>query len=296
MYTQFFGNFLLNKGIIDTQQLMDAIAAQASTHQKLGTLAIHAGYMSANEVEDVYIMQTHYDKRFGELAVKLGYLTQNQVNELLKRQLPDYMMLGQTLVDKGHISNQDLENLVAEYSAAYEIYDLDILIEQQEMVIKLLSKFCAQENLSSNNQIVPYLTLFFNNLIRFIGEDFTPLQIISMPEVPTNFCVSQFVENNGTILSALDMEPQTAIQFACRYVDENFSEFDEYVLASMEDFLNLHNGLYAVNMSNESSIELHLQPPMVHEHTNLSAENPCYLLPIIYPFGTINFILSFSDK
>lgn len=290
MYTQFFGNFLINKGIITTEQLMEALKIQASTHQKLGTLAIHAGYMSANEVEDVYIMQTHYDKRFGELAVKLGYLTQKQVNELLELQLPDYMKLGQVLVEKGWISNVDLENLVAEYRSSYEICDLNLAIEQQELVNKLLSSFCSKENIQDSERVIPYLTLFFNNLVRFIGEDFTPLEIIPMPEVPTNFCVSQQITDS--LLSALDMEPQTAIAFACKYVDEEFTEFDEYVLASVEDFLNLHNGLYAVNMSNEHSVELQLEPPMVQEHTTLSTDAPAYLLPIVYPFGRINFILS----
>lgn len=290
MYTQFFGNFLLNKGIINTEQLMEALEIQSSTHQKLGTLAIHAGYMTANEVEDVYIMQTHYDKLFGELAIKLGYLTQAQVDKLLELQLPDYMKLGQVLVEKEWISNVDLENLVAEYRSAYEIYDLNLVIEQKELVDKLLSSFCSKENIEQPERIIPYLTLFFNNLIRFIGEDFTPLEIIPIPEVPTNFCVSQ--EITGTVLSALDMEPQTAIAFACKYVDEDFTEFDEYVLASVEDFLNLHNGLYAVNMSNEHSIELKLEPPVVQEHTTLSTDSPAYLLPIMYPFGRINFIIS----
>ncbi len=294
MYTQFFGNFLLSKGVIESDQLMEALQIQSSTHQKLGTLAIHAGYMSANEVEDVYIMQTHYDKRFGELAIKLGYLTQKQVNELLTLQLPDYMKLGQTLVEKGLLSNLDLENLIAEYRGAYEIYDLDLLAEQQELVDKLLSTFCSQENIACTDRIVPYLTLFFNNLIRFIGEDFTPLQILPMPEVPTDFCISQQIE--GTLLSALDMNQKTAITFASRYVDEPFTDFDEYVLASMEDFLNLHNGLYTVNMSNEHSLELSIEPPMVQEHTTLVTGEPVYLLPIIFPFGTINFIISiFKD-
>ncbi len=290
MYTQFFGNFLINKGIINTEQLMEALKIQSSTHQKLGTLAIHAGYMSANEVEDVFIMQTHYDKRFGELAIKLGYLTQKQVNELLELQLPDYMKLGQVLLEKGWISNVDLENLVAEYRSAYEICDLNIAIEQQELVDKLLSSFCLKENIKDSDSVIPYLTLFFNNLVRFIGEDFIPLEIIPMPEVPTNFCVSQQITDS--LLSALDMEPQTAIAFACKYVDEEFTEFDEYVLASVEDFLNLHNGLYAVNMSNEHSVELHLEPPMVQEHTTISTDSLAYLLPIVYPFGRINFILS----
>ena len=46
MHTQFFGNFLLNKGIITPEQLIEALKVQSSTHKKFGTLAIHSGYMS----------------------------------------------------------------------------------------------------------------------------------------------------------------------------------------------------------------------------------------------------------
>ena len=292
MHTQFFGNFLLNKGVITPEQLVDALKIQASTHKKLGTLAIHSGFMSASEVEDVYITQTHYDKLFGELAVNLGYLTEGQVDNLLTTQLPDYMLLGQILVDKNILTHVELENLITEYKSVYEIYDLELIAEQQEMINKLLSDFYLPEDLPHSEHILSYLTLLFNNLVRFIGEDFTTLNVMNLSEVPTNFCISQEVEGSFSFLSALDMEQETAITFASRYVNDEFQEFDEYVRASIEDFLNLHNGLYTVNMSNDFSMELQLLPPAPHENILLETGFSFYLLPIMYSFGTINFLLS----
>lgn len=292
MHTQFFGNFLLNKGVITPEQLVDALKIQATTHKKLGTLAIHSGFMSASEVEDVYITQTHYDKLFGELAVNLGYLTESQVDNLLTTQLPDYMLLGQILVDKNILTHVELENLITEYKSVYEIYDLELIEEQQEMVNKLLSDFYLPEDLPHSEHILSYLTLLFNNLVRFIGEDFTTLNVMNLSEVPTNFCISQEVEGSFSFLSALDMEQETAITFASRYVNDEFQEFDEYVRASIEDFLNLHNGLYTVNMSNDFSMELQLLPPSPHENILLETGFSFYLLPIMYSFGTINFLLS----
>ncbi len=295
MHTQFFGNFLLNKGVITPEQLIEALKVQSSTHKKFGTLAIHSGYMSASEVADVYITQTHYDKRFGELAVELGYLTPEQVDKLLTIQLPNYMLLGQILVDKKIVTHIELENLITEYKSEYEIYELDMMEEQKDMVDKLLTNLYLPEDLPDTQNITSYLTLLFNNLVRFIGEDFTPLNIMTLPEVPTNFCVSQKVEGDFAFLSALDMDSETAIAFASRYVDDEFETFDEYVSASIEDFLNLHNGLFSVNMSNDYTLELHLQPPEDHENSILSTEAPSYLLPVIYSFGTVNFIFSVTS-
>lgn len=86
MYTQFFGNFLLSKGVIAAEKLVELLQKQSSEHFKLGTLAMHAGLMSASDVEHIVILQTHQDKKFGELAVEGGFLTQGQVDLLLSDQ------------------------------------------------------------------------------------------------------------------------------------------------------------------------------------------------------------------
>ena len=88
----------------------------------------------------------------------------------------------------------------------------------------------------------------------------------------------------------IDMPEDVAIQFASRYVQDTFTEFDDYVRSSLEDFLNLHNGIFCVNMSNDESTELTLEPPMNEKNELLPFEQETYLLPIVYPFGTIHFI------
>lgn len=70
-------------------------------------------------------------------------------------------------------------------------------------------------------------------------------------EYMTNYCVTQKDEGLLSFNSGIDMSKSVAIAFASRYAKEEFHEFDEYVKASIEDFLNLHNGLFNVNMSNE---------------------------------------------
>ena len=66
-------------------------------------------------------------------------------------------------------------------------------------------------------------------------------------------------------------------------------KFTRSVMNSIEDFLNLHNGLFNVNVSNEKSIELELEPPVSLQNTYISSSTEMILMPIIYPFGTLNF-------
>lgn len=295
MYTQFFGNFLLSRNVVTPEQLILAIGKESTSHIKLGTLAMYHNLMTANEVDDIVIAQTHEDKHFGELAVERHYLTEDQVNRLLSEQSPEYLLLGQILIEEGIITNADLEDLIIDYESEHEIYDLDLQIDQKEQVTKLIRHYFKLQDIENNTLYESYLTLLFNNLIRFIGADFTPLTPVRCNELPTQLCISQHIVGIYNITSAIDMSRDMAIEFASRYAMDTFNEFDEYVQASLEDFLNLHNGLFTVNMSNNNSIELQLSPPETHESDILEIhpDTVSYLFPILYPFGTINFLLSF---
>jgi hypothetical protein len=291
MYTQFFGNYLLSKGCVTQEQLFSAMQKQSNSRLKLGTLAIHSGYMTAAEVDHVVIEQTHADRKFGELAVEMGYLTDDQVVELLKNQSPDFLLLGQILVDDGVLTNSDLEQLITEYRSDNELIDLDMTVDSKDNVQKLLKKFFVTLEIAPSNLGVMYLELLFNNFVRFVGEDFTILGCEECDAFPSECCVTQGVDGPYAVRSYISMDETTAIEFASRYVGDHFTEYDEYVRASMEDFLNLHNGLFIVNVSNDSSLELTINAPEPVEDAILDFKNRTYCFSVMYSFGMVNYLL-----
>ena len=291
MYSQFFGNYLLSKHIIPADKLISAIENLHTKHIKLGTLAIHAGLMTAAQVDAIVIRQTHEDKRFGELAIEEGYLTREQVNSLLDQQTPDYLLIGQYLVDNGTLTNAQLEDLISSYQAENKISNLEHTNIQKENFLALIRNLFLITDTELSENLFKYLTLLFNNLIRFIGEDFAPLNPSVCKEYLTSQCSTQIINGEFSMTSYFDMQEDTAIIFASRYVKEKFEEYDEYVQASIEDFLNLHNGLFNVNVSNDDSIELFLNPPVSMENTLISSASNMILLPIMYPFGILNFLI-----
>ncbi|MBO5302666.1 MAG: chemotaxis protein CheX [Lachnospiraceae bacterium] len=288
MFSQFFGNFLLSKGVVTTEQLLHAIKEQHSRHLKVGTLAIHSGYMTASEVDTIVIRQTHEDKRFGEIAIEEGYLTEEQLMALLQAQTPDYLLIGQILVDEGVLNNTQLEELIAAYQRENQLSELEG--EQKDNLDYLVRNLMLLSTSELPEYLIKYLTLLFNNLVRFVGEDFTPLNPTLYSEYVTDHCSAQTIDGDFQIVSYIDVTEETAIAFASRYVGEDFTEFDEYVQASSEDFLNLHNGLFNVNVSNEDSVELHLNAPVSMANTMISSTEKLVHLPILYPFGILNFL------
>ena len=293
MYTQFLGNYLLQQGLVNQEQLFNAMARLSQTHIKLGTIAIHEGLMTAREVDECLYVQTREDKRFGEIAVERGYLTDDQVNELLSKQTPDYILLGQNLVEDDVFSYEELERILFDYKNDTELYDLSLDVENQEIIESLISKFFVLAEMPVEENNVMYLELLFNSLIRFVGEDFSPLTPMVLDEYPVTFGVSQSISSDREFVTHIDCDRETAIAFASRYAKEEFSEFDEYVIAALEDFLNLHNGLYIVNISNTSSKNITLAPPEITMDGVISSPNKVVDFPVAYPFGTIHLIICF---
>lgn len=291
MYTQFFGNYLLTRGIVTQEQLFSAMQRMTHEHMRLGTLAIHAGYMTSSEVDAVVIEQTHTDRKFGELAVELGFLTNEQVIELLQEQSPDFLLLGQILTDDGILSSQEFENIIADYKSANELIDLDMTQDNHENIEHLLEHFLV----ISEEPVTPfgklYTELLFNNFVRFVGEDFTALDPEQITAYPPECCICQKVVGDYSISSYISMDEETAITFASRYVGDEFEEYDEYVQASLADFLNLHNGLFIVNTSNMCSKELTITAPEEIESPILDFTNRTYHFPVLYTFGIVHFIL-----
>ncbi|MBR1622322.1 MAG: chemotaxis protein CheX [Pseudobutyrivibrio sp.] len=293
MYTQFLGNYLLQKGLVNQEQLFSAMSRLSQTHIKLGTIAIHEGLMTAKEVDECLYVQTREDKRFGEIAVERGYLTDEQVNELLSKQTPDYILLGQNLVEDDVFSYEELERILFDYKNDTELYDLSLDVENQEIIEAIISKFFILAEMPVEETNVMYLELMFNSLIRFVGEDFSPLTPMVLNEYPVTFGVSQTISSDREFITHIDCDRETAIAFASRYAKEEFVEFDEYVIAALEDFLNLHNGLFIVNVSNTSSKNIALAPPEITMDGVIAGANKCVDFPVAYPFGTIHLIICF---
>ena len=287
MFTQFFGNYLLNEGLVTPEQLVDGLQEKKNTRMKLGVLAINAGYMTASQVERVHEYQKRMDKRIGDCAVELGYMTEDQVMELLHSQPLGYLLLGQALVDKGYMTNSQFEETINSYKEKYSLTDEDIASNENQKAASLVSSLCDFSKMSNPSFYEQYVSLLMNNLIRFVGDDFTPLAPVTIAGSDAMKYSSQDVTGEFSLSSRIFGEDSALIAFASRYANEEITELDEYVEASAQDFLNVHNGLFTVNISNNEQIELRLTPPTSLASTADVDFNNHLVLPFQYPFGTI---------
>lgn len=295
MYNQFFGNYLFSKGYVTKEQLIPALLRQENELVRVSTLALFSGYMSPQEIDRIVNLQLKSEKKFSDLALENGFLSQDQILELLDIDCPSFLKLGQILIDDGILSYEEFSNILADYRSQNELLELELNEDNRDDIQCLIEDFSLLSNSAFSPFNKSYLELLFNNFIRFIGDDFTALPPDFCTEFPTEYCIRQSIHGSYEVNTYLSLEESTALAFAERYTGESFLEYDEYVKASLEDFINLHNGLFIVNASNDHSNELTIGVLDAIDNSLIHFANGAYHFPVYYPFGIVNFIIEIIE-
>lgn len=292
MFTQFFGSYLLNHSYINADQLGKALEHQKYTRLRMGVLAINAGYLTAGQVDEIHIIQAKKDNRFGDIAVELNYLSYEQVDALLVFQRSGHLLLGQTLINHGVLSNDDFENALNGYMRENSITDMDFTFAQNEKIANVIKKYYHFSSYKSSDIYTSFTSLLFKNIIRFIGDDFTPLDSLTLPSMQTNYLSYQEVSGEFSAFTAIEGDQSAFAEFASRYAGTDTTNEMELTTDSVGEFLNLHNGLFIVNMSNDQQLELELKPQVFKKGKDLNFNGDAFCVPVKFPFGIINFVLS----
>lgn len=115
MAVKFFGQFLLERGLVSKELLLKAIALQDETNLKFGATALSMGIISREDFERVHDAQRSEDLLFGDMAVKMGLLTENQVQQVLTKQKNNHIYIGEALVKVGALSKEKLSIHLREF-------------------------------------------------------------------------------------------------------------------------------------------------------------------------------------
>ncbi|KAA0893314.1 chemotaxis protein CheX [Oryzomonas rubra] len=117
MAVKFFGQFLVEKGIVSREALLRAIELQEQKNLKFGEMALAMGYVTPNDIERAHHAQLSRDIKLGDLLVEIGILTLTQLNEVITRQKNNHLYIGEALVLVGAFSNEQLQQHLNEFKA-----------------------------------------------------------------------------------------------------------------------------------------------------------------------------------
>ncbi len=128
MAVKFFGQFLVEQGVISRDTLLQAIALQESVNKSIGDIVIELGYLNETDIEKINIAQRSEDLRFGDMAVKLGLLSQEQMQLALAKQSESHIFIGKALVKVGGLTDNDLQRYLDEFKADQSPYVTDHVV------------------------------------------------------------------------------------------------------------------------------------------------------------------------
>ena len=146
MAVKFLGQFLLEKGLINKDQLLAALDAQRASNPLLGELAQACGWLTAAQSAQVNAMQRSQDRPFGEIARTLGLLTDAQVDALLAQQKAGRKLFGEILVQLGILDAEQvgraLEMQASERESAVQGLDLGVAGHPLQPVLRTAIETC----------------------------------------------------------------------------------------------------------------------------------------------------------
>jgi CheY-specific phosphatase CheX len=125
MAVKFFGQFLVEKGVVSRDNLLAAIELQDQTNLKLGEVAVSMGFITAADIQQAHIAQLSKDMRLGDMLVNMGFLTAVQLCEVIIQQKKTHLYIGEALVQIGALSPESLRRHLDAFKADQAQYVSD---------------------------------------------------------------------------------------------------------------------------------------------------------------------------
>ncbi|HSK29163.1 MAG TPA: chemotaxis protein CheX [Candidatus Limnocylindria bacterium] len=256
MSSRFFGQYLLEKGRITSQQLLDALEYQKNITTPMGTMALEREWMTAEQIKQVLQQQRRNNLRFGEISVAFGFLTQAQVNELLEDQETTHRVrLGEALVIKKYLTLETLEKELKDYNKEAETF---------------ASEVSAGFKTVAHKEIVSTFTDLMLMMFRRFGKQDIIIERCESGKDKVRlfrWVISQKIAGEtGEFNCLLSVPPKLLLQMASTMLDENVSTADELTLDASKEFVNIANGNACARLS-EQGVSLTMMPPEVYETT-----------------------------
>lgn len=119
-YTQrfinFFGWYLLSKGVITKEQLLHALDVQQQNNQRFGEFAVAKGLLAPEQIDELHRQQQVQNKFIGQLAVEQGFITKVQLDDILFAQTVHSTTVGEALLSEGVITPDVFSSALEEYT------------------------------------------------------------------------------------------------------------------------------------------------------------------------------------
>ena len=291
MFSQLFGKYLVEKGVIGYTDYREAVQKQLDVRVKLGTIAVAEGLLTEAQAETINKLQKQFDKRFGDIAVEKNFLTTEQVEGLLKKQGNPYMQFLEVLLDSGKASISEIETQFAAFQKENGFSSADMTALKHDDFESLVPIYAF----SSKPFVTDIVSLMLRNINRFVSRDFYIEKIEHVNEMNYTCLAGQKTFGDHTIQLALAGEKTAEgfLKIASAFAGEDYATTEEDALDAVCEFINCTSGLFAAEQS-KKDVELDMQPVYAYENQKLTGD--VYVLPIYIEDCEVKLVIGVDSE
>lgn len=291
MFSQLFGNYLVDRKVISPQDYQEAIEKQLGVRVKLGTIAVAEGLLTQEQVETLNKLQMQFDKRFGDLAVERGLLTGEQVRQLLKKQGNPYMQFLQVLLESGKVDVPQMDASLKAFQKEKGFSDTDMTALKNDDYDALMPIFAF----SSKPFVTEIAGLVVRNLNRFVTRDFYIGPIRHVDELEYRHLAGQRTKGDYDLCIAFAETAENGgfTALASAFAGERFERADADVYDAVCEFVNCNSGLFASDVSNRG-INMDMEPTFVYENQKMTGK--VYALPVYIENHRLELLIAVDSK
>jgi len=248
MGVKFFGQYLIESGVVQAEQVRAALNLMDTENRTIGELAVEGRLISEADADKINAEQRHRDMPFGELAAEMGLLDEEQIDNLVQLQWRTRLRIGQALIRLGHLENASLEELLVRY--------------EEEQAPHRIENLALPPGLECN-ALAPYVLDLFTNLLMRVGRISTRVGsgelVAEPPDFPIQIAVA--VGGDSGLLICLVGDEEFSRQLAAKASGLDPERLDrEMLLDGVGEFLNVLAG-NAMALAEQNGIALELEPP-----------------------------------
>ena len=271
-----FSQYLLNKGILSSDNAGRILAKSLHAVPKLSVVALEKGLITPEQADKLLGVNT-----FIRTALSEHDLNAEQLDEL-KKTVPDRSAcVGQVLLDEGMV---DLSTLA-------ELFDQSKR-EYSNPVADIVSMLLEAQNLDAKEYfyVSEYVELFLRAIKKFTHTEALVIPNEDFEVADTTYLTYQTMGGSLRLTSGCRMTGSVLLDMASRFSGDTQSEVNEMAIDCIEEFCNVVNGRYIVNMSGHNQ-DMDLDMPRTVEN-GVPAGDDVLSFRVVTEYGTYELYLS----
>ena len=244
----FFGQYLLSRGVISREVLIDTIERQRETNLSLVELAVREGWIDPPCAEAILTRYRTTDTDLEELCIEYGQIDREKLEELLRTQKSNWVKIGAALIDGGHLTRDQVE----EHLAAFEKM-------QEEANQQLEADFRACKDPETVKTVIElavfHLQRFTNGPVKLqaLGEDGGTL-------FGGRRRYAQKLVGDRELYCAIDLPSEVATVMAQGFIGVPVEDDSEVAIDAVCECVNIIGGHACTELEN-SGFRLRPEPP-----------------------------------